>query len=107
MASQTEIEARIRAALVRGLAWTVSEPNGEPLWAKVRNEAANVLAACWRAGELKGTAETDAFFVRCGPDTMTREDIDAGRLIVQVGVALLAPAEFVLIAIEQIVGRPA
>src|ERR1017187_1958196 len=107
MASASAGEEQVRAALVRGLSWTVYEANAEPLWARVRDMATNLLNSYWRAGELVGGKSEEAFFVRCGRDTMTQHDIDNGRLIVEVGIAPVAPAEFVLVTIEQMVaGRP-
>src|SRR5271169_2432048 len=101
------IEEQVRAALVRGLAWTVYESNTEALWVRVRDTACDLLMSYWRKGELVGPAPEEAFYVRCGRDTMTQEDIDNGRLFVQVGVAPVAPAEFVVVTIEQMVaGHP-
>jgi hypothetical protein len=97
------IEEQLRTALISGLAWAVSESNDEALWAKVRESATTVLTSYWREGELQGADAGEAFFVRCGPETMTRQDIEAGRLIVEVGIAPVAPAEFVTIRIEQMV----
>jgi phage tail sheath protein FI len=102
--ASAEIEERVRAALVRGLAWTVSEANTERLWALARETASTLLLGYWRNGELAGAREEEAYFVRCGRDTMTQQDIDNGRLIVEVGIATVAPAEFAIIRLEQIVG---
>lgn len=44
----------------------------------------------------------DAYFVRCGRDTMTQDDIDHGRLIVLVGFAPVRPAEFVIFRIGRV-----
>ena len=111
MDSAAGIEERVRAALVRGLAWAVAERNDEALWAQVRETAVNLLTSYWREGEFQGARAGEAFFVRCGRETMTQQDVEAGRLIVEVGIAPVAPAEFVIIRIEQIVGgrrkRPA
>jgi uncharacterized protein len=98
------IEERVRAATIRGLAWTMYEPNNEALWARVSDEISNLLISYWRDGELVGMKREEAFFVRCGRDTMTQQDLDDGRLIVLVGIAPVAPAEFVVIRIEQMVG---
>jgi len=46
----------------------------------------------------------EAFFVHCGRDTMTRQDLDNGRLVILVGIAPVAPAEFVVLRIEQMIG---
>lgn len=59
----------------------------------------------WRSGALAGGSPTDAFFVNIGPDTMTKDDIDNGRLICVIGVAPVKPAEFVIFRITQKTGE--
>ena len=49
------IEEQVRAALVRGLSWTVHESNDESLWKHVRDTANDLLSAYWRDGELVGS----------------------------------------------------
>jgi Phage tail sheath protein FI len=82
----------------------VHQPNDEALWARVRDSASSLLSSFWRDGELVGARAEEAFFIRCGRDTMTQQDLDNGRLIVLVGIAPVAPAEFVVIRIEQMIG---
>jgi phage tail sheath protein FI len=48
-----------------------------------------------------GSKPADAFFVRCDRSTMTQNDLDNGRMICLVGVALLRPAEFIIFRISQ------
>ena len=48
-----------------------------------------------------GTTQDEAFFVKCDRTTMTQDDIDNGRLIVEVGVAPVKPAEFVIVRLSQ------
>jgi hypothetical protein len=91
----------IEASINRGLDWVVFEPNGEPLWASVTSLVQEFLTLQWRQGALQGTAAHDAFFVRCDRTTMTQDDIDKGRLVCEVGVAPLRPAEFVIFRIGQ------
>lgn len=83
----------------RGLQWVVFEPNAEPLWARVRRSIANFLTTVWRNGALEGTTAEQAFFVKCDRTTMTRDDIDNGRLVCVIGVAPVKPAEFVIVRI--------
>jgi Bacteriophage tail sheath protein len=91
--------------LQRELAWAVLEPNAEPLWQQVRIEAEELLMGHWRTGELLGARPEEAFFVRCGlGETMTEDDVLRGHLILRVGLAVVAPAEFVEIEIELTVG---
>ena len=89
----------IEHSLDRGLQWVVFEPNAEPLWARVRRSISNFLRTVWRNGALEGTKVEEAFFVKCDRTTMTQAEIDNGQLIVQVGVAPVKPAEFVIVRI--------
>jgi phage tail sheath protein FI len=89
----------IEHSIERGLQWVVFEPNAEPLWARVRRTISNFLTVVWRNGALEGTTPEEAYFVKCDRTTMTQTDIDNGRLICEVGVAPVKPAEFVIIRI--------
>lgn len=89
----------IEDSIDRGLQWVVFEPNSEELWARVRRAITNFLTTVWRNGALEGTAREQAFYVKCDRTTMTRDDIDNGRLIAIIGVAPVKPAEFVIIRI--------
>lgn len=89
----------IEASIDRGLQWVVFEPNAEPLWARVRRSISNFLTTVWRNGALEGTSVEEAFFVKCDRTTMTQTDIDNGKLICDIGVAPVKPAEYVIIRI--------
>ena len=57
------------------------------------------MGGLFREGAFQGSTPSDAFFVRCGlGDTMTQEEIDAGKVIVTVGFAPAKPAEFVILS---------
>jgi len=79
----------------------VFEPNAEPLWALVTQAITNFLDTVWRTGALEGTKQEEAFFVRCDRSTMTEDDIANGRLIVEIGIAPVKPAEFVIFRFRQ------
>ena len=81
--------------------WVVFEPNSTTLWSRVTRTIETFLATCWRDGALAGSSPSEAFFVECGPTTMTQDDIDNGRLICQIGIAPVKPAEFVIFRITQ------
>lgn len=81
--------------------WVVFEPNSNALWSRVTRTIEAFLATCWRDGALAGSSPSEAFFVECGPTTMTQDDIDNGRLICQIGIAPVKPAEFVIFRITQ------
>ena len=81
--------------------WVVFEPNSEVLWSRVKRTIEMFLSTCWRDGALAGTSPSEAFFVECGRTTMTQDDIDNGRLICNIGIAPVKPAEFVIFRITQ------
>jgi hypothetical protein len=91
----------LEASIDRGTQWAVFEPNGELLWANVRETVSGFLYNEWRSGALLGGSAEEAFFVRCDRSTMTQNDLDNGRLICLIGVAALKPAEFVIFRIGQ------
>ena len=91
----------LEASIDRSTQWAVFEPNGERLWANVRQTVADFLYNEWRSGALLGSSAEEAFFVRCDRSTMTQNDLDNGRLICLIGVAILKPAEFVIFRIGQ------
>ncbi|MBE0662683.1 MAG: phage tail sheath subtilisin-like domain-containing protein [Bacteroidales bacterium] len=76
----------------------VFEPNDANTWVKVRAMIENFLILQWRAGALQGAKPEDAFFVRVGlGETMTELDILEGRMIVEIGMAVVRPAEFIIL----------
>lgn len=91
----------LEASIDRSTQWAVFEPNGERLWANVRQTIADFLYTEWKNGALLGSRPEEAFFVRCDRSTMTQNDLDNGRLICLVGVAAIKPAEFVIFRIGQ------
>ncbi|MFK5634465.1 phage tail sheath family protein [Ornithinimicrobium sp. LYQ103] len=87
----------IEESLLQGTRWAVFEPNVEATWSRLRTLCEAFLGDLWRRGAFIGGRPSEAFYVRCGRDTMTRADLAAGRLVVIVGVAPLRPAEFVVL----------
>ncbi|MCL2055585.1 MAG: phage tail sheath subtilisin-like domain-containing protein, partial [Oscillospiraceae bacterium] len=85
--------------------WAVFEPNDEVLWMRVQLTISAFLRDMYRAGALVGAAESEAFYVNVGRDTMTQQDIINGRLICVIGVAPSRPAEFVIFRITQRTGE--
>jgi len=84
-----------------GTQWAVFENNGPSLWARVTDSIDSFLNNEFAAGNLLGTSASNAYFVRCDRTTMTQNDLDNGRMICLIGVALLKPAEFVIFRIGQ------
>jgi uncharacterized protein len=78
--------------------WAVFEPNDANTWTKVRGMIENYLTDRWRDGALAGATPKDAFFVRVGlGTTMTAQDVLQGKMIVEIGMAVVRPAEFIVL----------
>ncbi|MBK8983231.1 MAG: phage tail sheath family protein [Ignavibacteria bacterium] len=76
----------------------VFEPNDANTWIKIRAMIENYLTNLWRQGALAGAKPEHAFFVKCGlGSTMTAVDILEGKLIVEIGMAAVRPAEFIIL----------
>jgi phage tail sheath protein FI len=72
------------------------EPNDIRLWVRIMREMTAYLDELFGRGALKGRTADEAFFVKCDSETNPPEVIDAGIVVTHVGVALAAPAEFVV-----------
>ncbi len=76
----------------------VFEPNDAGTWVKVKAMIENFLILQWRAGALAGAKPDDAFYVRIGlGETMTSDDILNGIMNVEIGMAAVRPAEFIVL----------
>jgi phage tail sheath protein FI len=76
----------------------VFEPNDANTWVKVKAMLENFLTVQWRQGALAGAKPADAFFVKVGiGETMTALDILEGRMIIEIGMAVVRPAEFIIL----------
>ena len=89
----------LEQSIQKGTQWVVFEPSSEATWMKLRISIGNFLTELWRNGALQGQTPEKAFFVRCDRTTMTQIDIDYGRVVCLVGVAILKPAEFLILRI--------
>jgi len=79
----------------------VFEPNDANTWARVREMVENYLTQKWHQGALIGTRPEQAFYVNCGlGSSMTEEDINDGLLHIEIGLAVIRPAEFIVIKIS-------
>jgi phage tail sheath protein FI len=94
----------IERSIEIGTQWAVLEPNDQRLWDRLIDSVDSFLNTQWRAGALMGSEKGQAYYIRCGTATMTQDDIDNGRLIMEIGIAPVKPAEFVIIRIGQWAG---
>lgn len=76
----------------------VFEPNDRNTWIRVKSMISNYLTQQWKAGALMGTTTAEAYYVKVGlGETMTEQDIWEGRMIVEIGMAVVRPAEFIIL----------
>lgn len=97
----------VEESLAEGTQWAVFEPNDQRLWERVRTSISIFLEGVWRDGALMGAKKEEAFFVTADRSTMTDDDILNGRLVVEIGIAPVRPAEFVILRIGQWLGGSA
>ena len=91
----------IETTIMEQTQWAVFEPNDMALWQKVKRTVFAYLRTLWREGALFGATPAEAFYVKCDADNNTQETIDLGQLIVEIGIAPVKPAEFVIFRISQ------
>jgi Bacteriophage tail sheath protein len=91
----------IEQSIARGTRWVVFEPNDTPLWKAIIRDVSAFLTTLWREGALMGASPEQAFFVQCDEETNPQEVIDAGMVVIVVGIAPVRPAEFVIFRIGQ------
>ena len=89
----------VETSIKRGTDWVVFEPNDERLWKSIRRDVSSFLTLLWRQGALMGSTPEQAFFVKCDAETNTQDVIDAGRVVIEIGLAPVKPAEFVIFRI--------
>lgn len=82
--------------------FAVFEPNDKGTWTKVKGMINNFLYSLWQKGALMGGKPEEAYFVQVGlGETMSFQDVLEGRMIIQVGMAAVRPAEFIILKFSQ------
>jgi phage tail sheath protein FI len=94
----------VGASLDTGMQWVVFEPNDRMLWSKVRRDVTAFLSTVWLSGALFGSSKDEAFYVKCDDELNPPEIRDLGQLIVEIGMAPVKPAEFVIFRLSQWAG---
>jgi len=91
----------VEESILQGTNWVVFEPNDMKLWDSVKRTITMFLRRVWRDGALFGRTPGEAFFVKCDEENNPPENRDAGILTVEIGIAPVKPAEFVVFRISQ------
>jgi phage tail sheath protein FI len=97
----------VEKSIEGGTQWVVFEPNDHKLWARVRRDISAFLRVVWQEGALFGLSPSEAFYVKCDEELNPPEIRDLGRLIVEIGLCPVKPAEFVIFRISQWAGPAA
>ena len=92
----------VETTIMDGTQFAVFEPNDMSLWEGVKRTLSAFLGGLYRDGALFGSSPDQAFYVKCDAETNPPASIDEGRLIVEVGLAPVKPAEFVVFRISQL-----
>jgi phage tail sheath protein FI len=91
----------VEKSIEQGTQWVVFEPNDINLWARVRRDVGAFLTTAWRDGMLFGRSPEEAFFVKCDEELNPPEVRDRGQLFIDIGIAPVKPAEFVIFRLSQ------
>jgi Bacteriophage tail sheath protein len=91
----------VEKSILMGTNWVVFEPNDQRLWDSVNRTITAFLRRVWRSGALFGRTPAQAFYVKCDEENNPPENRDAGILTVDIGIAPVKPAEFVVFRISQ------
>ncbi len=94
----------VEKSIERGTQWVVFEPNDPDLWARVKRDVEAFLTGAWRDGMLFGRTPGEAFFVKCDEENNPSDVRDRGQLFIDVGLAPVKPAEFVIFRLSQWAG---
>ena len=88
----------IEESAKKATAFAVFEPNDQSTWLKVKAMIEGYLYGLWQQGALAGAKPEAAYYVHVGlGTTMTPQDVLEGRMIVEIGVAAVRPAEFIVL----------
>lgn len=94
----------LRKSIDAGTQWVVFEPNSLDLWEKISRNVTAFLTNVWRDGALFGATPEEAFYVKCDAETNPPEVRGLGQVVIEIGVAVVKPAEFVIFRISQWAG---
>jgi uncharacterized protein len=97
----------VEESIELGTQWVVFEPNDRDLWERIKRDIKAFLTRVWRDGALFGATPDEAFYVKCDDELNTVEIRDAGQVIIEIGIAPVKPAEFVIFRISQWAGGAA
>jgi uncharacterized protein len=84
----------LSGTIAEALSWVEHEPCRQELWDRVQASTARIMARQWRLGITSGNSPEKSYYIRCGSETMTSDDIARGRLVMDIGAAFGTPPQF-------------
>jgi Phage tail sheath protein FI len=96
----------VEQSLKQSLQWVVFEPNDQTLWSSVSRDISAFLQVLWQQGGLFGNTAKEAFYVTCDASNNPPETRALGQLYIDIGLAVVYPAEFVIIRVTQKTAGP-
>jgi phage tail sheath protein FI len=91
----------IKSSIRKSLAWIASETNDEPLWAHIRQSLIAFMQTLFQKGAFQGQKPQEAYFIKCGRETISASDQRTGIIHMTIGFAPLKPAEFTILKLQQ------
>lgn len=91
----------LKKSIYEGTQWVVFEPNSPALWQKINRNVTAFLTGVWRSGALFGNTPQEAFYVKCDAENNPIAERQNGKIVTEIGVAIIRPAEFVVFRISQ------
>jgi hypothetical protein len=92
----------VEDSIQHGTQWAVFEPNDFSLWQRLKRDVTSFLLRPYRDGALFGATPDQAFYVKCDAETNPPDQIDAGMVVIEVGMCPTKPAEFVVFRVTQL-----
>ena len=94
----------VRRWIDLNMGWATFEPNDARLWIRIQRELTIFLAKLQSYGALKGATPAEAFYVKCDGENNPPDLRDLGQVVIEIGLAPLAPAEFIVVRIIRSAG---
>jgi phage tail sheath protein FI len=94
----------LEESIYEGTQWAVFEPNDYDLWARVKRDIGAFLKRQWLQGAFFGATPEEAYYVKCDAENNPPETRENGELYIEIGIAPVKPAEFIVISFKQISG---
>jgi phage tail sheath protein FI len=91
----------VEKSIQNGTQWVVFEPNDVLLWDRIKRDIGAFLNTVWRSGALFGATPAEAYYVKCDAENNPPALRDLGQVVIEIGIAPVKPAEFVIFRISQ------